>query len=236
MTDREIDDILTAASRTSRVVDPAALERITNTIHSDLEPVRPLADRRLSAGALMLIGVAVAVAGAARLGLLGYQALGLGARGAILAVLATFFWLTARELVNHWTPGSRHYLTPQVLLALTSATLLLVFAGLFHRYEANHFLSAGIVCLSVGVLHAAPAACLAMWFLRRGFAVEPVAAGALAGLMGGLSGVTMLELHCSNLDAPHVMVWHVAVVPVSAALGALGGLAVRVWRSAHSSH
>ena len=109
---------------------------------------------------------------------------------------------------------------------LVSATLFFAFALLFDDYHTTRFLSGGIVCLSVGVLHAIPAACLAAWFLRRGFAVEPVAAGAIAGTFGGLSGVTMLELHCPNLEAPHVLFWHVAVVPVSAALGALVARAI----------
>jgi len=38
-----------------------------------------------------------------------------------------------------------------------------------------------------------------------------------------------LELHCPNLEAAHVLVWHVAVVPVSAVVGALVGWAVRAW-------
>jgi hypothetical protein len=33
--------------------------------------------------------------------------------------------------------------------------------------------------------------------------------------------VTMLELHCVNLQAPHVLLWHTAVMPVSATAGAL---------------
>jgi hypothetical protein len=31
----------------------------------------------------------------------------------------------------------------------------------------------------------------------------------------------MLELHCANLEALHVMVWHVGVIPLSGAAGAL---------------
>ena len=37
----------------------------------------------------------------------------------------------------------------------------------------------------------------------------------------------MLELHCANFQALHVLVWHTAVVPVSAAAGALVGWALR---------
>jgi hypothetical protein len=31
----------------------------------------------------------------------------------------------------------------------------------------------------------------------------------------------MLELHCANFEAPHVMLWHTAVIWVAAAAGAL---------------
>ena len=39
--------------------------------------------------------------------------------------------------------------------------------------------------------------------------------------------MTVLELHCVNFEALHVLVWHTAVVPVSAAAGALVGWALR---------
>jgi hypothetical protein len=44
----------------------------------------------------------------------------------------------------------------------------------------------------------------------------------------------MLELHCSNFQALHVLVWHTAVVPVSAAAGAAVGWALRIRSSARS--
>jgi hypothetical protein len=60
----------------------------------------------------------------------------------------------------------------------------------------------GVVCLSAGLLHAIPAALASWLLLRRGFAVNPVAAGLVAGTLAGLAGVTMLELHCANLKPP----------------------------------
>jgi hypothetical protein len=39
-------------------------------------------------------------------------------------------------------------------------------------------------------------------------------------MLGGLAGVGLLELHCPNFQTAHILVWHAAVVPVSAALGA----------------
>ena len=46
--------------------------------------------------------------------------------------------------------------------------------------------------------------------------------------------MTMLELHCANFLALHILLWHTAVLPASAAAGALVGWAlrgIRPWRS-----
>jgi len=37
----------------------------------------------------------------------------------------------------------------------------------------------------------------------------------------------MLELHCANFQAAHVLVWHIAVVPLSGAAGALVAWSLR---------
>jgi hypothetical protein len=41
----------------------------------------------------------------------------------------------------------------------------------------------------------------------------------------------MLELHCQNFQAAHVLVWHIAVVPLSGAAGALVAWALRLTAS-----
>lgn len=105
--------------------------------------------------------------------------------------------------------------------------LLGVFALLFRDYRSDHFFSAGIACLLAGLLVAIPAAILSWSLLRRGFAVNPVAAGLVRGALAGGSGVTMLELHCGNFQTLHVLVWPTVVAPVSAAAGALVGWALR---------
>jgi hypothetical protein len=85
------------------------------------------------------------------------------------------------------------------------------------------FVSEGIPCLRAGTIAAVPAGIGSWLVLRRGFAVRPVEAALAAGTLAGLAGLTMLELHCPNFHAMHVMVWHTAVVPVSAVAGAVIG-------------
>lgn len=228
---RDIDRIFERAARAPHRVNQSVLDRITTSVHSSLAPVQPLPATRTLTLRLLLLCAAVALGGAARLGFFGFQALGLAEGVTILSVLVALACLAARECVSWWIPASRHYLGPGPLVALACVALLCTF-GLFLRdYHAERFFSAGIVCLSVGVLHAIPAACLASWLLRRGFLVDVVSGGAIAGALGGIGGVAMLELHCPNLEAPHVLLWHAGVVPLSAMAGALVGWAIDARRS-----
>ena len=223
MTDREINRIFDRAAAVADRVDRATLDRVAKSIHSSLVPVQPLPATGMLALQLFIVCAAVAFVGAARLGFYGFRALGLLERVTILPALVALLYFAAREYVSYWIPASRHYVTPRGLVALVTGILLGLFGLMFHDYHVEHFLSAGVVCLSVGVAHAIPAAGLAAVFLRRGLLTEAVSGAALAGAVGGLSGVTVLELHCANLEAPHILLWHVAVVPVSALLGALVG-------------
>jgi hypothetical protein len=225
--DKEIDEILKQAAQAPHNVDPALLDRIGKSIGSSLRPVRPLPPAWELAGGLFLICAGVALAGAARAGFFGIQALSVLERAAIFPTLAILIWLGATTAAGEMIPGSRRRAAPSTLLAAGCLVLLVVFAGLFRDYRTEHFVSLGAPCLAAGLLHAIPAA-LAIWLvLRRGLAVNPAAAGLMVGALAGLAGVSMLELHCANLEAPHVMVWHTAVVPVSAAAGAFLGWAAR---------
>ena len=225
--DKEIDEILKRAAQAPHDVDPALLDRVSKSIGSSLRPVRPLPPAWVLAGGLALICAAVALAGAARAGFNGIQKLSVLERALIFPALGIFVWLGARAAVAEMIPGSRRRAAPGLLLGAGSLMLLVVFAVLFRDYRTDHFVAQGIVCLTAGLLHAIPAA-LASWFLlRRGLAVNPVAAGLVLGTLAGLAGVTMLELHCANFEAPHVMLWHTAVITISAAAGAVAGWAAR---------
>jgi hypothetical protein len=144
----------------------------------------------------------------------------------IFSTLGILTWAAGREFVSQLIPGSRPLLSVGAFLTVAGAALLGVFTLVFRDYRTDHFISAGIACLLTGVLLAIPAGLLSWLLLRRGFALNPVAAGLGGGALAGLCGVTMLELHCANFQALHVLVWHTAVVPVSAAAGALVGWAL----------
>jgi hypothetical protein len=227
VTDREIDDLLQRAARSSREVSAQLLERVADSIAPSLRPVRPLPPNWVLSAALGLIGGAVALLGATRAGFQGFERLGLLSRVLILSALAVFVWAAARRAVDEWTPGSPRRLSTGALVAVFSVSLVAVFALLFDDYHTEHFVPAGLTCLSAGLLHAIPAAVVAGWVLRRGCALDSVSAGLAVGVLAGLAGLAMLELHCANFEALHVLVWHTLVVPMSAGLGALIGWALR---------
>jgi hypothetical protein len=225
--DAEIDEALAKAARAPREVPAKLLKRIAETVEPAMKPVRPLPPTWVLASGLVLITGTVALLGAARAGFQGVEALGPAPRLLIFGTLALLACVAAVRLVAEWIPGSPRRLTAQALLALVVIALLGVFALLFHDYRTDHFVSAGLACLSTGLLHAVPAALLGWWWLHRGWAVNSVSAGLAAGVLAGLAGVTMLELHCTDFHALHLLVWHTLVVPVSGAVGALAGWALR---------
>ena len=219
MKDREIDEILKQATEAHGEVDPRILDRVANSIRSSLHPVRPLPPAWVLTGELILACVGAAFAAAARAGFYGVQKLSTGDRAVIFPALGILIWLAASAFVQEMIPGSRRRVAPGTLLGVGTLLLLIVFAGLFYDYRTVNFVSAGIVCLVTGLIIAAPAALLSWFLLRRGFAVNSAAAGLAAGTLAGLAGVTMLELHCANFEMLHILVWHTAVVPASAAAG-----------------
>jgi len=226
--DEEIDDVLKETARGENVLKSETLQSISDSIKTSLRPVRPLPPTWMLASGLILVCAAVALAGAAHAGFYGIQKMDLLERAMIFSTLVVFAWVVGVALVHEMVPGSRRRMAPGALLAIVSGLLLSVFALLFRDYQTSDFFSAGIVCLLTGLLFAFPAALLACLVLRRGFAVNPVSAGLVAGTLAGLAGLGMLELHCQNFQAAHVLVWHIAVVPLGAAAGALVGWALRL--------
>lgn len=220
MTDGEIDAVLKQAAQAPHDVDPALLSRVAASLRPSLRPVRPLPPVWALVAGLVLICTGVALAGAARSGLYGIHKLSGLDRALIFPALGILILLSAAGSVAEMIPGSRRRVSPEALLLAGTLTLLAVFGILFHDYRTERFVAQGIVCLAAGLFHALPVAIAGWWLLRRGFAVNPVAAGWAVGTLSGLAGLTMLELHCANLEVFHVVVWHIAVLLLSGVAGA----------------
>lgn len=223
MNNNEIDNLLAAARTTGETdpgPDPGTLNRIAQSVQASLKPVRPLAPTWVLACVLLLIASAVAIAGAARVGFFGIEQMAPWQRLLIFPALGILTVIAAAEFVRSMIPGTLRRVSSAMLLIIAIAALLVVFALSFRDYQTTNFVSIGLACLFRGTLHAVPAGILSWLLLRRGFAVKPVSAGLAAGALAGLAGLGVLELNCPNFEAAHVLVWHTAVVLVSAVMGA----------------
>ena len=229
MREEDLDSILNRSAGDPQDLKPEVLSRIAESVRPALSPVRPLPSLWRLTSAVALVCASVSVLGAARSGFVGFAKMDSLERWLIFCLLALLAWVAAGSFVRAMIPGSRRYMGETALLGWTLLALLGVFALLFRDYTIQDFVPVGLTCLATGLLHALPAALVAWWLLRRGFAVDAVKAGLSAGIVGGLAGVGILELHCPNFEAAHILVWHVAVLPVSAALGASLGWLLR-WR------
>ena len=219
MNDRDIDDVLRREAAAPHEVDPAVLARIQDAIGGEMHPVRPLPARWVLATVLTGLCLSVGVIGAAVLGMHGLARLSSVDMALIFPVLFAFTATAAAQSIAQVIPGSPRRISSSLMPAFSSLALVAMFVLLFHDYRTERFVPQGLTCLTAGLAHAAIAGAAAWLVLRRGFAVSPPAAGVAAGTLAALAGVSMLELHCPNREAPHVIVWHVAVVPLSAILG-----------------
>ncbi|HJT87332.1 MAG TPA: NrsF family protein [Bryobacteraceae bacterium] len=220
MRPEDVDRILAGSKEAP---PPELLERISRRVTANATPVRPLASPWQYAAGLILIVIAVALLVAGILRMNALRVLNAVQMASIFAVIAIILVIVAAGCVVQMIPGSRQIARPVTRMVAASAALAALFAIEFQNYTTDAFVSHGIPCLRAGVITAIPAAILCWLILRRGFILNPVAAGTASGTLAGLAGLAMLEMHCPLLEAPHVMVWHVAVIPLSAGTGALAG-------------
>jgi len=219
MTPDEIDKMLgELADRPLPPESSGAVRKARSAILGDLRPVRPLPGKwmltLLFAGAFAIF----AVASGALLGPHGLHALDELQRAAIYPTVAALALVAAAACSREMRPAGGSRLGGAALL-LALACFPAVAAAIFRGYSTIDFVPEGVPCLRAGLLVALPTAILVAWLLRRGFVLDWSAAGLGGGVLSGLTGLGMLEVHCPNLKAIHILVWHLGVVVVSAALG-----------------
>jgi hypothetical protein len=208
-------------------LDPALLESIRKPVLADVKPVRPLPGVTALATSFCLLLAAAAALGMYFLGFAGLHALSPLKRVAVCSFLLALVVTSAFALASRMRPGARAILPGWTLPAIVFAAFEGLFFVLLPDYRLGHYLHSGLICLRAGLLCALPAALLAPLLLRRGYVVAPVSTGAAVGVGAGLVGLTVLEFHCPIETFPHVAVWHVAIMLISAAIGALSGILSR---------
>jgi hypothetical protein len=224
MQPEEIDRILAQAAGRSvpHSLNPAVIERAKAVLPERLAPVRPLAPAWMFTSVLFAAFAAVSVICALLLGLRGLHALNGIQLTVIFPVLVAGAGIAAVASAREMRPAGGKRIG-RFALAVSTLALLGAFALLLRDYDTQKFVSEGVPCLVAGLACAIPAAIVIWLFLRRGFVLDLPAAGLAAGTLAGLAGIAMLEMHCAILKAPHVMFWHVAVVPVCGVGGLLIG-------------
>jgi hypothetical protein len=199
--------------------DAALVERIGAALAADARPVQPVAAAGDTVSGLLVVFLAMASLGATILGFYGVLRLPAWDIALVLSPLAGLALLAAAASANAMRPGSRRRFHPWVLMAAGIALMGTIFAFLLQDHTLGQFVPQGLTCLKAGLSWALPTAIFAWILLRRGYPVDRRAAGVAQGTFAGLAGLAVLELHCPNFRMWHVVVWHLAVVPVSALAG-----------------
>lgn len=199
------------------------VRRIEVLVLRNLAPVRPLAPERVLLTALALAVLAVIAVGTCLLGTNGWLSLGIFERLTVFLALSGCAGALAGSLSRLIVPGSRHAISPARLPIGVLSVLAVVFATLFHWRRESGFISTGLGCLRVGFACAIPAAAIMWLLLRRAAILSPGLTGATAGGLAGLGGLIVLEIRCPNLNAFHILAWHLGVPLLSMASGLVIG-------------
>jgi len=218
-------------------LSPAALRKITESLAYNLRPVRPLAPPRYFVGAFVGIFVSIVALSVYRLGAFAIAVMTPLQTTAILSTLAIGTGLLVYSLVNQMVPGSRHRIAPALLAAGITMFVAMVMAVLFQIQHEENFWRNAWACIRAGALVGALAAVPFWLVLRRGAILSPRMTGTAAGLLAGLAGTSMLEIHCPNLDAWHILLSHLGAAILCALAGLATGLTaeIRGRRSIHRS-
>jgi hypothetical protein len=202
------------------------LARIEETLVRNLTPVKPLWPRAYFAAAFGVCFVAVVWAGAYGLGADGLWAMSWERAVAVLAMAALSVAALSDSLARQMAPGDRHWMRPQIVPAAVMALMLTVLVGGAEFERDPEFWSHGLVCAKAGVSFAFLTAVPLWLLLRKGLVLSGWNIGMAAGLMAGLAGTIVLQLHCTIPAAAHILAWHAGVALFGALLGACVGFAL----------
>ncbi len=208
---------------------PSRMVSIKGRLLGDLAPVRvlppaPIVWLCLTFGVVLAAGFGVRVSGGA-----GWRALDVVQRVAVFAALGGSAILLSVAVERQMVPASRAFLSPVLLATGVPVAIAGIVAVAFHAHRESGFVTTGLECLGTGVAYSVIAGSLIAVLVARGANLRPLAAGATAGALAGIAGLVVLEIVCKNLNAYHILVWHLGVLVVSIVVGiAIGCCSVLV--------
>lgn len=204
-------------------ISPAREQRIAYSLRMSLPPVKPLPPFRVSIASLIVLYVSLSACMIAVMGTAGIARASLSQLVGIGVLLIAGLCLFPMMLASHVRPGSYLPVRWQTVLTAIGIALLISMGVLFPWDTGPRFVAQGVPCLLAGVSIAVPAAALLWLAVRRGASLSMITTGATLGATAGLLGVTVLQIKCPHLEAPHLLAWHWSVLLFASGAGVLIG-------------
>ncbi|HTC91298.1 MAG TPA: NrsF family protein [Bryobacteraceae bacterium] len=218
VTQGELDRLIDAQELPQLRAD--RLKQIESAVIADLRPVRPMASDGVYVGALAGIFIAICIVSCYLIaGRDGWEALSNLQRPVVFIPLLAIASLLAFSLVRQMRPAAKYVRTTALFGAGVFILLIASVVLIFHPMQETAFAHDSLVCFRAGMMFAIPTAILFGIVLWRGAALSPALTGATAGGLAGLAGLTVLEIHCPNMNVYHIVVAHLSVVVVCALAG-----------------
>ena len=205
-------------------VSPALVNAITASFTREMVRVTPLPSDR----ALMWIAfgffAAFSLLLTSAVGFRGFHVLSPAERIVYYTLICVFGLLFSASAAPALIPAAKIRIRPSAVAFACVLVIAVAAMLMFPAFSLNRFVSLGIPCLRLGCLCAALYGLLATFLVRRGFVADPKCTALYIACFGGFSGIAVLSLHCPFLNAPHIIVWHLGSMAVSAVAGAFIGL------------
>jgi hypothetical protein len=206
---------------------PSGVEvNVSERISANLKPVKPLPPTSVLAGRFVGVFALLVVLLIVLLGASGPENMSLPQLLVIAAVLGASAIFLSLSLSWQMVPGKHQRIPAPLLIGAFALGFVIVVATMFPWENVADLFGLGWGCTRAGLLMAIPAAAVLTFLATRGAPLSFGLLGACLGATSGLLALTVLQLHCDNQHAGHLLLWHGGVVLLCTTGGyALGRIA-----------